>query len=381
MNNVSNIKAQPYLNVVPHNKNLSFCSGKASNSSNSYDAFIKEREEAKKNAKKQQKLSNILSFSILGVLALSTGIMLKQAGLFKRFTLDYKDLANEKTLEEMALPENLERMVRKVVKRINNYDEIIKKGGKKGLGVLLYGPPGTGKNTFAYAIAKKFPKAKFVDLDVSKMNSKWHGESEQNILGTIKAVLKEAKKHPDQKFFVFIDEIDSVMMLDKSSGAKLSNDILNAFKKGFNQLTNRENIIVIGATNLKIDPKLAKIDGKELDTAMLDRFARKLLVDLTTKEQIKTAIKKYYQNENRTMVDSTIKEMSNPKFDKLAEFLADKERGVSFRKLTDILADAAEIAKEGENLKFDDIIQALIDHQNNLNISDIDLNKFIKTIM
>ena len=380
MNNVSNIKAQPYLNVVPHNKNLSFCSGKASNSSNSYDAFIKEREEAKKNAKKQQKLSNILSFSILGVLALSTGIMLKQAGLFKRFTLDYKDLANEKTLEEMALPENLERMVRKVVKRINNYDEIIKKGGKKGLGVLLYGPPGTGKNTFAYAIAKKFPKAKFVDLDVSKMNSKWHGESEQNILGTIKAVLKEAKKHPDQKFFVFIDEIDSVMMLDKSSGAKLSNDILNAFKKGFNQLTNRENIIVIGATNLKIDPKLAKIDGKELDTAMLDRFARKLLVDLPTKEQIKTAIKKYYQSENRTMVDSTIKEMSNPKFDKLAEFLADKERGVSFRKLTDILADAAEIAKEGENLKFDDIIQALIDHQNNLNISDIDLNKFIRTI-
>lgn len=380
MNNVSNIKAQPYLNVVPHNKNLSFCSGKASNSSNSYDAFIKEREDAKKNAKKQQKLSNILSFSILGVLALSTGLMLKQAGLFKRFTLDYKDLANEKTLEEMALPENLERMVRKVVKRINNYDEIIKKGGKKGLGVLLYGPPGTGKNTFAYAIAKKFPKAKFVDLDVSKMNSKWHGESEQNILGTIKAVLKEAKKHPDQKFFVFIDEIDSVMMLDKSSGAKLSNDILNAFKKGFNQLTNRENIIVIGATNLKIDPKLAKIDGKELDTAMLDRFARKLLVDLPTKEQIKTAIKKYYQSENRTMVDSTIKEMSNPKFDKLAEFLADKERGVSFRKLTDILADAAEIAKEGENLKFDDIIQALIDHQNNLNISDIDLNKFIRTI-
>ncbi len=34
-----------------------------------------------------------------------------------------------------------------------------------------------------------------------------------------------------ERIFVFADEIDSVMMVDTGSGAKISNDMLNEFKK------------------------------------------------------------------------------------------------------------------------------------------------------
>ena len=340
------------------------------------DYFIK----SQKQAKKQQNLNTGIQVAVLGVLGLSVGLMMKQMGMFKKFKLEFKDLTKEKSIEEMALPESLRKTIDKISSRIENYSELLKKGGKEGSAILFYGPPGTGKNTFAYGITKKFPNAKLVDLDISKMNSKWHGESEQNILGTMKAIIKEAQKNPKNKYFVFIDEIDSVMMLDKSSGSKLSNDVLNAFKKGFNELTNKENIIVMGATNLKIDPKLAMAEGKQLDTAMLDRFAQKVLVDLPTKEQILSGIEKFYNNSKRAMVDESLKDIKNPKWEKIADFLAQKEHQTSFRKLTSILGEAAEISPKGKDVTFEHIIQAIQDNQHNLHISDAELQKFLNTI-
>jgi SpoVK/Ycf46/Vps4 family AAA+-type ATPase len=245
----------------------------------------------------------------------------------------------------------------------------------------MYGPPGTGKNTFAYAIAKEFKGAKFVDMDVSKMNSKWHGESEQNILGTMKAAIKYAHKHPNEKIFVFIDEIDSVMMQDKGNGAKLSQDILNAFKKGFNGLTKEKNIIVIGATNLRINPELAKAEGKLLDTAMLDRFGEKVLVDLPDKEQIKIAITNFYNNPEREMIDGALKDIKNPTLDKIAEFLAKPEHQTSFRKIEDgICKRAGRKTAIGKDVTMDDFIEAIKYHKANLNITDDEMNAFLKSL-
>lgn len=347
---------------------------------NEVDAFISEQEKAKKKAKNQQNLNTAIQVAILGIFSLLAGLQMKSMGFFKKdFKINFKDLSKELNIDQMALPENLKKTMEKITNRIENYDSIIKRGGKKGSAILFYGPPGTGKNTFAYAITKKFPNAKFVEMDISKMNSKWHGESEQNVLGTMEAVIKEAKKNPKQKYFVFIDEIDSVMMKDSSSGAKLSNDVLNAFKKGFNNLTNEENIIVMGATNLKINSKLAALEGKQLDSAMLDRFAQKVLVDRPDKTQIKSAIEKYYANTERTMISSEIKDINNPKWEKIIDLLAKPERETSFRKLNSVLGEAAEIPKEGE-LQFKDIIQAIVDSKNSLNISDAELQAFLNSV-
>lgn len=373
VDNVSN-------NTVVPLKNVNFRAEKVVIPENELDAFIKAQEKEKKKTKKQQNLNTGIQVAVLGVLGLSVGLMAKQMGLFKKVKLNFKDLSAEKALTEMALPDSQKKAAERIANRIENYQEIMKKGGKKGTAILFYGPPGTGKNTFSYAIAKKFPNAKFLEMDISKMNSKWHGESEQNILGTMEAAIKYAKKNPKEKVFVFIDEIDSVMMQDKSSSAKLSQDILNAFKKGFNNLTNEENIIVMGATNLKLDPSKAMAEGKLLDSAMVDRFAQKVLVDLPTKDQIKEGIKKFYENSKRGMIDESVKNINDPRWDKIAEFLAQKEHQTSFRKLTDILGTAAEEAKIGKNIGFDDIINAIKTNQNSLYATDAEMQKLLNSL-
>ena len=170
VDNVSNNTAIPI-------KNVNFRAEKVVTPENELDAFIKAQEKEKKKAKKQQNLNTGIQVAVLGVLGLSVGLMAKQMGLFKKVKLNFKDLSAEKALNEMALPESQKKAAERIANRIENYQEIMKKGGKKGTAILFYGPPGTGKNTFSYAIAKKFPNAKFLEMDISKMNSKWHGES------------------------------------------------------------------------------------------------------------------------------------------------------------------------------------------------------------
>ncbi len=383
IDSIGNIPTIQNGNVVNNQPKVNFRA--SAQMDNPVDSFISEQEKAKKKAKKQQNLNAAVQVALLGLFGVITAVTVKQAkmqGVFKKAEkqLSFKDLSKELSLSEMALPESQKKAAERVANRIEHYDEIIKKGGKKGTAILFYGPPGTGKNTFAYAITKKFPNAKFLDMDISKMNSKWHGESEQNILGTMEATIKYAKEHPSEKVFVFLDEIDSVMMQDRSSGAKLSQDILNAFKKGFNSLTGEKNIIVMGATNLKLDPKKAMMEGKILDTAMVDRFAQKVLVDLPTKDQIKEGIQKFYQNSERTMVDDAMKDINNPKWDKIADFLSKDERQTSFRKLTDILGTAAESSEVGKNVTFDDVIRAIKTNQNTLYATDAEMQAFLNSV-
>ena len=381
MTTIDSIQNLPTIqngNVVNTQPKVSFRASAVEN--NEIDTFIKQQNSEKKKAKKQQNLNTGIQLAILGIFGLMAGLQMKSMGMFKKVKINFKDLTKEKNLAEMALPDSQRKAAERVANRIEHYDEVIKKGGKDGTAILFYGPPGTGKNTFAYAIAKKFPNSKFLDMDISKMNSMWHGESEKNILGTMEATIKYAKEHPQEKVFVFLDEIDSVMMQDRSSGAKLSQDILNAFKKGFNSLTGEKNIIVMGATNLKLDPKKAMMEGKVLDTAMVDRFAQKVLVDLPTKDQIKEGIQKFYQNSERTMVDDAMKDINNPKWDKIADFLSKDERQTSFRKLTDILGTAAESSEVGKNVTFDDVIRAIKTNQNTLYATDTEMQAFLNSV-
>ena len=360
---------------------VNFRAGQPVTKQSEFDSFKTEYEKQKKKAEKEKNLQLGLQIFTAAMFALMVGIMGHQMGWYKKFKLDFVNLDGKKSLKEMAMPESQREAAEGIKNYIEHFEEVFKKGGGEGSAILMYGPPGTGKNTFAYAIAKEFKGAKFVDMDVSKMNSKWHGESEQNILGTMKAAIKYAKKHPDEKIFVFIDEIDSVMMQDVGSGAKLSQDILNAFKKGFNDLTAEKNIIVIGATNLHIDPAMAKAEGKILDSAMLDRFGEKVLVGLPDKEQIKTAITNFYKNSQRAMIDDALKDINNPLLDKIAEFLAKPEHGASFRKIElGICKRAGRKTPIGKNVTYDDFIEAIKYNKANLNITDEEMNAFLKSL-
>lgn len=382
-----NVNAISVANPITTNSNtnnvVSFRAARTVTKDEKVDSFIKDYEKQKKKAEKEKNLQLGIQIGTFALFATMVGLMAKQMNWFKSYKVAFKDLSKEMKLDEMALPDAQKAAAERIRNFVNHHKEIIEMGGPEGSSILFYGPPGTGKNTFAYAITKEFPKAKFLEMDISKMNSKWHGESEQNVLGTMKAAIKYADKHKDEKVFVFIDEIDSVMMQDHGSGAKLSNDILNAFKKGFNELTNKENIIVMGATNLKINPEEARAMGKELDSAMLDRFAEKVLVDLPTKDQIKLAITNYYKNPARKRVDDVLKDFDNKKLDKIAEFLAQPKHETSFRKLVKGILQPTATQKEvtaDAKVTIEDVIETIKKNKHNLNVTDEEMNAFLASV-
>ena len=326
----------------------------------------------------------------------------------------YEDLSKDLAIKDMSLHSSLQETTKELINQISNYGEILGRGGKGTRSILLYGPPGTGKTTYAKAIAKEIPNTKFVALDVTKMKDKYVGETEKNLNALIDRVCEDAaamtkkyneelakvigedlvksgdkqaiekavaeakaagKKIPEQeRIIVFIDEIDSVMMIDKSDSAKFSNDVLNEFKKGFTEkLGKQENVITIGATNLEIDAKKAMAgDGKTLDKPMLDRFASKIRVPNPDAKQIEDTIINHYKNAG--LVDKELKEQ-NAKLTKLAKYLAKEEHDMSFRKLLGIFDKTANsTAGSGKNVTINDIKETLKKMKDEFHMNDSGIN-------
>ena len=301
-----------------------------------------------------------------------------------RTTNDFDDLWTDidsaLKIDEMSLPEALKKLLGKIVKNIKNPKAIEARGGKGIKSILLYGPPGTGKTTFAKAIAKEFPDSKFASLDVTKLSSKYVGETEKNLQERVEEICRRANAHPDKKFFVFVDEIDSIMLVDHSNSKKYSNDVLNEFKRCFSEkLGKQNNIVTIGATNIPIDPKVGQtLDGKMLDRPMLDRFQEKVLVDRPTAGQLRDAIVHHYKN--ASLVSDELKSPDSEKLQILCKFLAKKERETSFRTLNSIYNIAATEGDVTSKLTIKDLIEVLKNKQEELHITNLELENLIKAI-
>ena len=348
------------------------------------DTFIKQQKKEQKKAKVNQGIY----YAFLGTLGASAiasiYYMRKQNKSLEKPVNELKeiwsDLTKSSKLDDMALPDSLKKFTSKFKNSVENPDVLKARGGRPTKSLLLYGPPGTGKTTFAKALAKEFPDSKFASLDVTSLGSEYQSVSERNLNKAVDMICQEADKDPAKKFFVFIDEIDSVMMVDNGMGAKHSNDMLNEFKKCFTKkLGKRKNIITIGATNLPIDvEKGIALGGKKLDRPMLDRFSEKVLVDLPTKEQIANSVKYHYRDAN--LVSDKLKNGSN-ELNIISEFLAKKEHNTSFRTL-DSIYDATAASIKGQDKKVDvvDIVRTIANKQNELNFDNKEFMKLISDL-
>ncbi|MBQ3102070.1 AAA family ATPase [bacterium] len=327
-----------------------------------------------------------IGLSILVVLCASkimTAFGRKGGGFAPSATAGAKELGNKiwedtskfPKVEDLALPEGLKKLLDKVKRAVEKPDIVQQRGGKSLNSILLYGPPGTGKTTFAKALANMFPDSKFASLDVTSLGSEYRSVTERNLNNAVDMICAEAEKFPDKKFFVFVDEIDSVMMVDKGNGAKTSNDILNEFKKCFTEkLGKHKNIVTIGATNLDIDiDKATAIGGKMLDKPMLDRFEQKIYVGLPNASQIKQKIISHYKN--CSLVEDALKKSDDKKLQILVDTLADEKHNVSFRTLDSLIASAADFDGDTTKVDFKHFVDAIKLKKVELNFTDAEIAK------
>lgn len=136
------------------------------------------------------------------------------AGLAKRITVT-------QTWDDIVLPDDQSLAITELLARIRERSRVYEDWGfaeklGKGLGVsaLLSGPPGTGKTMAAGLIARAL-RVELYQVDISKVVSKWIGETEKNL-----AALFDAAEAGHA--ILLFDEADA--LFGKRTDVKSSND-------------------------------------------------------------------------------------------------------------------------------------------------------------
>lgn len=291
--------------------------------------------------------------------------------------LAYKDVVNEKTLEQLGLSGELAKTTNEIKITLERWPNLVKKGAKGNSPILLYGEPGGGKNAYVYALTKfiesKYPDSQLIMMDVLKFNGMYHGQTENNIIGFTNNIIKKATSEPDKKFVVFLDEFDSIARKDISSNAANSEKFQNAFKTSFNSLLEVPNIQIIAATNKAAKEKALT---SMLDEAIVNRFAYKVFVPLPDKKQFIRAFTEHYSSLNSNVVKPELKDANNEKLKKLCEYVSKEEHHASFRDMNYILNRARILSESGgksEPISMENLVQAVKDHAESMNWKDINI--------
>ena len=164
--------------------------------------------------------------------------------------------------------EAIREMVELPIKR----PEIFKKLGiSPPKGVLLYGPPGTGKTLLAKAVAGE-TDAHFTTINGPEIVSGVYGKSEENL----RSIFKEAEEKSPA--IIFIDEIEAIAPRRENIHGETEKRIVAQLLTLMDGMSNRGDVVVIGATNIPeaVDPALRRPGrfDRELEISIPDRAGR-----------------------------------------------------------------------------------------------------------
>uniref|UniRef100_A0A1Y1NA29 AAA+ ATPase domain-containing protein n=1 Tax=Photinus pyralis TaxID=7054 RepID=A0A1Y1NA29_PHOPY len=160
-------------------------------------------------------------------------------------------------------------------------------------GVLLYGPPGTGKTLLSKAVACE-SKMMFFNVTSSAFIHKWRGDSEK----MLKVLFDVAKLHAPST--IFVDELDAL-----TATCDFQHDASRRFRSELlvqldGVLSDSGQVFILATTNRPWD----------LDSAILRRFEKRVLVDLPAKEARSEIFKYYFSNNGDRFTEPELKEMA-----------------------------------------------------------------------
>ena len=170
------------------------------------------------------------------------------------------------------------RRIREMIELPLKYPEVFESLGIDApRGILLYGPPGCGKTLIARTIANE-AAANFFNISGPEIIHKFYGESEAHLR---KIFEEAAKKGPS---IIFLDEIDAIAPHRENAAGDVERRVVAQLLTLMDGMNKRENVIVIGATNLpnSIDPALRRPGrfDREIEIPIPDRNDRLQILEI-----------------------------------------------------------------------------------------------------
>ena len=158
------------------------------------------------------------------------------------------------TYEEVGALRSEIKAMREIVELPLRHPELFTRLGVEAhSGILLYGPPGCGKTLIAKVLASE-SEANMYSINGPEIMNKYYGETEARL----RELFKEAKDNSPS--IIFIDEIDAIAPKREEAYGDVEKRVVAQLLALMDGLTDRGNVIVLGATNRpdSLDPALRR---------------------------------------------------------------------------------------------------------------------------
>jgi len=158
------------------------------------------------------------------------------------------------TYEEVGGLRHQVKAMREIVELPLKHPELFSRlGVEPHSGILLYGPPGCGKTLIAKVLASESEANMFM-INGPEIMNKYYGETEAKL----RDMFKEAKDNSPS--IIFIDEIDAIAPKREEAYGDVEKRVVAQLLALMDGLTDRGNVMVLGATNRpdSIDPALRR---------------------------------------------------------------------------------------------------------------------------
>ena len=191
------------------------------------------------------KIHKISPKSVVKIERGTTLTILTETSIDKKIRVTYEEIG--------GLGAQTKRM-REIVELPLRHPEVFTRFGiEPHSGILLYGPPGCGKTLIAKVLASE-SEANFYSINGPEIMNKYYGETEAKL----RDIFKEAKENSPS--VIFIDEIDAIAPKREEAYGDVEKRVVAQLLALMDGLTERGQVIVLGATNRpeSIDPALRR---------------------------------------------------------------------------------------------------------------------------